>query len=480
MQFLQSIWLWGMLGMAIPFLIHLWNIRPGRVVKVGSISLLKKTKGQNARSLKLRELMLLAVRCALIAALSVYLARPVFRTETHNENDRWLVIAKTDLQNALMQNGKLIDSLRKAGFEFRNTDTAFTKYNFDDTANATSQTLLSGWDVVREMNESFTGEKAIIISSAKMSNYSGSKPLLPKNIVWHALDSAADATRWLQNVFLQDDSALLVWGNSSAEKTYFETEKVHRNIFTSPPFAQSLHNNQLKIEWKSAAGNVVEADSSGLDIIVVPGNNQADARYVMAALRAIADNALQPVNIKVMAENDSLGKADWVFWLAATPVPTLDEKTKLFRYGNNKIAIVNSLIAFQKNFSVPDPQQVFKQGTLTGMHAIWQDGAGNIILGKNENEYLFASRFLPSATSLVWSEQFPHLLSQILLTSSMPVLDNRQISAVQSRPLIGTKTSQKNISGKVANPNTKYFLGGALLLLLCIERILSHKNTSSK
>ena len=59
MQFVQSIWLWAITGIAVPIVIHLWNVKQGKTFKVGSILFVTETARSYATSLKISELLLL-------------------------------------------------------------------------------------------------------------------------------------------------------------------------------------------------------------------------------------------------------------------------------------------------------------------------------------------------------------------------------------------------------------------------------------
>lgn len=69
MEFLQPVYLWGLLGMSIPLLIHLWNGRRGRVLDWAAMNWLSGQESQTSRSVKLEHLLLLLTRMLLLAVL---------------------------------------------------------------------------------------------------------------------------------------------------------------------------------------------------------------------------------------------------------------------------------------------------------------------------------------------------------------------------------------------------------------------------
>jgi hypothetical protein len=71
--------LWGGLAVALPILVHLFNQRRPRPLAFGAIEFVLRSQRQKASRLRLRQILLLALRCLLIAAIAFALARPQLR-----------------------------------------------------------------------------------------------------------------------------------------------------------------------------------------------------------------------------------------------------------------------------------------------------------------------------------------------------------------------------------------------------------------
>ena len=94
-QLLNPIWLFGISGMIIPILIHLWNVKKGKTLKIGSVNLLDESSRQNARSLRLLDLLLLLLRCLLIIILSIFLSEPLWvSSNSSDQKGGWILIEK--------------------------------------------------------------------------------------------------------------------------------------------------------------------------------------------------------------------------------------------------------------------------------------------------------------------------------------------------------------------------------------------------
>src|SRR6185503_14098218 len=76
LQFAHPAYLWGLFAVALPILVHLFNQRRPRPLSFGAIEFVLRSQRQKARRLRLRQILLLALRCLLIAAVACALARP--------------------------------------------------------------------------------------------------------------------------------------------------------------------------------------------------------------------------------------------------------------------------------------------------------------------------------------------------------------------------------------------------------------------
>ncbi len=77
MTFLNVILIGGAAAVAVPIIIHLLNKNRYRTVRWGAMHLLEMTLKVNQRRLRLEQLLLLLVRCFVLAALAFCMARPV-------------------------------------------------------------------------------------------------------------------------------------------------------------------------------------------------------------------------------------------------------------------------------------------------------------------------------------------------------------------------------------------------------------------
>ena len=79
MDFFNAIWFWsllGLLGMAIPVILHLLNRSAARETDWGAMRFLEESLAKRTRHIRLEDALLLSCRCLLLALLAMGLARP--------------------------------------------------------------------------------------------------------------------------------------------------------------------------------------------------------------------------------------------------------------------------------------------------------------------------------------------------------------------------------------------------------------------
>ena len=80
MSFLNSLMLFGGAAVAIPIIIHFLNRRKFRTITWAAMKFVQLSVEQNQRRIRLEDLILLLIRCAILALLAFALARPVMKS----------------------------------------------------------------------------------------------------------------------------------------------------------------------------------------------------------------------------------------------------------------------------------------------------------------------------------------------------------------------------------------------------------------
>lgn len=278
MQLTQSVWLWGLMALALPIAIHLLSRKEGRVVPVGSLRHLRETTSQQFRGIKLNEFLLLALRSMLIV-LFVLLLAGLFWKNTERQN--WVVVDRSLLQNK--QAMALADSLTGKGYEWRWLEPEFPQRD------KTGATPTSNWQLIEQLHRQHL-QHGVVLSSALVTTFTGEQKSLGLHIDWHVFELPSHKT----NLYAVEkgDNKFIRTILSSATRTQFITDTV--SVLPD----SLLQPSPIKVA------------------LVAQKGFEEDARIVNAALKSIASGL--PVLLEVKQEQTD---ADWLIWLSEDAIP---------------------------------------------------------------------------------------------------------------------------------------------------------------
>lgn len=296
MQFSNPILLWGLLGLSIPIGIHLLSRKEGKLIKIGSIRHLENADTKQFKSIRLNEVLLLALRCLLITVLIFALSGVHFSFPIKKEN--WLLIEKSLEQDKEFQ--MLIDSLRNAGFK-----TKFLSSGFPDISNK-SQVLdkVNYWKLVEDL-KSKPLENIVVLSFNYLKNFAGKRPPLPDNIRWISkIPGPVNFTLYAKQTF--NDSILIRSGKSNSEATRFSSEQ--RSMSDRERYADTV-----AIEPADTINISIVSDTSFF----------YDKLIILAALKVLEEKSkiLFQVESSTPSAFQATKNQDWILWITAAPLP---------------------------------------------------------------------------------------------------------------------------------------------------------------
>ena len=167
LQLLQPIWLWAGAGIIIPILIHLWHIKKGKTLKVGSIIFLQERSKQQSTSLKISDWLLLILRCLLIILLVILMAEPQLQQTSKTEKQKgWLLINTTNFSETYQHFKPTIDSLLQKNYELHSFNAGFNIVALKDSLVlqlTTSKASISYWQLTKQLDEKLTGNNPIYL-----------------------------------------------------------------------------------------------------------------------------------------------------------------------------------------------------------------------------------------------------------------------------------------------------------------------------
>jgi hypothetical protein len=415
MQFSNPILLWGLLGLSIPIGIHLLSRKEGKTIKIGSIRHLEDADTKQFKSIRLNEMLLLALRCLLITVLVFALSGVHFSFPVKKEN--WLLIEKSLEQDKEFQ--MLIDSLEKAGFK-----TKFLSSGFPDISNK-SEVLgkVNYWKLIEDL-KSRPLESVVVLSFNYLKNFAGKRPPLPDNIRWISKNPASvNFTLFARQAF--NDSILIRSGTSDSEATHFFSEQ--RSMSDREPYTDTV-----AIESADTIKISIVSDTSFF----------YDKLIILAALKVLEEKSKTLFQIE--SSNPSAFQVkknqDWIFWITVAPLPQ---------------SIQTNLIQFREN---RNSDVLFQLETQEMGHSIW-------MLTRRLNEEIALEKNLTLDLGLLLLPEKKY--SKVALNFDRRTLPEQLVWANGK-----TLTKNKGISSSSSHAG---IMAGIFLALLLGERLVAFK-----
>ncbi|PSR55862.1 hypothetical protein AHMF7605_21340 [Adhaeribacter arboris] len=499
LQLLSSFWFIALAGLLVPVLIHLWNKKPPRVIKVGSIKWLAATASKKARSLRFQDWPLLLLRCLLLTVLVLFLVQPVWRQTLPPKSQKYVWVAPELLITPnlpLIQN--TLDSLTQQNYELRQLRNTFPLLSAEDWINIKQGKLLikadSGatnyWTLVQQLSHKFsTALEHLIFTPNNLNNFAGRRPVLNNTIHWVTIPTNQNKI-WVQEAFPSNvDSLTVLLGRSTSSETRF----------TPYPFAKPISNQTVTIpdapallfsqEGKRAflkirnTPEIIEVEKDSMRVAIIYNQSrQADAGYVRATLEALRSYTHRPVAVQLSTTLNNLNsKADFLFWLSDAAIPDnikLKLAQGLFIFKDVPTGIKSTTANWLTVTGWPASIRLSKHAPISRENSLqsWKNNYGESILhfvpaGKG-GTYYFASRFNSQWNSLPESSYFPEILSSLLWPEPTIKYDARLIAETQVQPVIRRPTSHI-VSENIHLRDLKYWFLLLAAILFLLERMVS-------
>ncbi|HYK77323.1 MAG TPA: BatA domain-containing protein [Daejeonella sp.] len=506
-QLFNPIWLFAIAGIAVPLIIHLWNIKNGKTLRVGSISLLKESARQNARSLRLMDLLLLFLRCLLLILLAFLLARPYLRQHAGQaKNTGWIMIEQENLPETYTKFKPQIDSLKKAGYEFHYFNPEFKQADLAEALKQNPQPKknpekknLSYWSLLQNLNQQLPAQFPVyLFTPNSLNRFYGQRPEISLNLNWKTYPSGDSVSSKLYGAYLSgSDNIRVIKSYNEKSNTHYSYQNV--KAWQSAGDLQSeIRQGKLWLDEKGDSGkrDSLLVDTSVINIALYTDKYPNDLRYLKAAIEAVQSFSGRKINIHNLSETSKTEKFDQIFWLSEKPFDAalsrqLPGGVRVFLYQKGQTQQINSQLYPQVSNSaeaISLYQRIMPASAIPPSEALWQDGFGNPILSlqqKGEQQfYRFYTRFNPEWTDLVWNNDFTRLMLPFILnTPSSPEFgynqyELRTIDATQQNPVYSAKTKISSPSAE-ANKDLSHIFWLAFFILFLVERWVSwqHKST---
>lgn len=296
MSLANPVYLWSLLGLAIPIAIHLLSRKEGRVIKLGSIRHVQETSTQQFRGIKLNEILLLTLRCLLIAMLALGISGFYFS----HENGQWILLEPGVEKNKNIQ--AAIDSLEEQGYESR-----WLAQAFPTIGNSPDSSFSNYWFAIRQL-EKHNLKDAIIFTFTKAEKFKGRQQSISDNI--KVVPVEPETKRFVLEAVQADDSVSMRVGISNSMSTVFQNQ----TVISVDDSVRIISHRENKI------------------LIVRDKSHEKEVQILIAAVHAI--DKITPhqflVSEKSKDQFTTTDNPNWVFWLTNETAPIV--KSKLLKW----------------------------------------------------------------------------------------------------------------------------------------------------
>lgn len=473
LQFLYPLGLLAAAGIVIPVIIHLWNIKNGKTLKIGSIALLGLPSNQRSRNFKITDWPLLLLRCLLLLWLAFLLAEPLLKIKlAASDHQGWVMVEKEHFPLLWKNNKKVLDSLLKKGFLIKDFNTGFQELELKDTATVFSRRAtvpLSYFSLLKQLNSILLpGTEVYLFSTNQLDRFKGKQPQVDINLHWQFMNTNKERLSWPVAAFpITPVTVKQQIAYSTAEGTFYRSNKISK---------KSIKN--------------MTVDTTKLRVLIY-GKDGPDARYVKAAVQAIGSFTEHPIQVSEIQSLSEVKEKSQVYWLATQKISdgqlnNLPKGTILFSYAPGKKEKLKTVIRDQAGQILQDAFLLQRIHYLNKKsQAVWTDGYGIPVLTVDTlhgiKHYEFYSRFNQNWTDMVWTNGLVRVLLPLVLSQDGFIEDKRSQRVLTQIPDLAYRkeiTQASMSTYKEKSLSTIFWW--LLIITFLIERLVAYKRVEGK
>lgn len=470
-QILYPLGFLAAIGIAVPIIIHLWNVKSGKTLKIGSVFLLGTPSNQRSRSFKVQDWPLLLIRSLLVLLTAFLLANPVYyKTLNTDAKAGWVLLEKESFSKAWRLQHKQLDSLLKAGYELHDFAVNFEKIDLKDTNTVFSQPAtakLPYYSLIRQLDAQLpAGTSAYIFANSQQQYFEGEKPQTRFKLHWNFLPVDTSQLNWVAAAYTLQNGAVKKLGGHSTEKgIYYQVSKT------------------------AEVDDGLNVDTTTINVQIHAGKNTVDAKYIAAVVQSIKQFTQRRISVQnINAAGQVNQNTKLLFWLSDKPLrqqemEKLPKGMRLFSYAGQKPVKFRSELQDVQGIAMQDVVLYQKAQDIKAIgKTIWQDGSGAPILSLNNESglkhYRFYSRFSPEWNSLVWSDQMVFFLMPLILPEPAVAEGFRDAAKLQvDTAELNIETSNRlstSTEREVVEQELSPWIWTILILLLFVERWITY------
>ncbi|MES2279086.1 MAG: BatA domain-containing protein [Bacteroidota bacterium] len=488
----NPIWLFALAAISIPVVIHLWNIRPGKTLKVGSIALFTESSPKSSRSLKLLDLLLLLLRCLMLILLAFLSAAPFWQQHLKAGKAKgWLMIPEVNLLQTYHHFQPQIDSLTKAGYELHFLRSDFKKQDLTELLKTypdsmALQDTLNYWALSKQLSSKIPSSLPVaLFTTNHISHFKGERPTTGLTINWHTYTPADSVSTWLAGAWLTSNGNIrVVQGTATPTGTTYQYNDIKNGGKAGSAYTVGVEHGEPVVSLNDSK---ISVDTTTQRIAIYTDKNMVDANYLKAALDAVSQLTQRKTLIKIYRQPEAIPtNQDWLFWLSEEAIDDdiISQTKNMLHYEDGKVFEAETWLSNKGNYNlIQGTAKIALHKNIESKNignAIWTDGFGNPVLSLDRdktNTYHFYNRFNPAWSDLVWSDEFPKWIMDLVNNQQFNVgkHERRAISAEQLQP-VHLNNNDAFVDIQTQQIELAHYLWLALALVFFSERWLATKN----
>jgi hypothetical protein len=280
---------WWPIGLAllVPLLIHLWNRKEGRTIKVGSIQWIPEQEQRKINSIQFSDFWRFLVRTLILLCLCILVLQYLWPNENQEKrSNKWILIdPQIEISSGLQF---VLDSLGKAQNDIRYLQPQFPKEK-------NSKSLNHHWALLQQLAaQNDRPDSILIFSTLYQKDFLASRPTLPFHLTWQSIPEEEENPILLKAWKVGENQATLLFALPSDTSFSFFKEMVdlqeEENLVLESPLPILKIQQSLSNEWMIESSNqqvrVENQVSLSIDIASISKEN---LYYLRSAIRAIQE-----------------------------------------------------------------------------------------------------------------------------------------------------------------------------------------------
>ncbi|MGY8915492.1 MAG: BatA domain-containing protein [Flavobacteriales bacterium] len=292
MTFLNPTYLWALMGILVPIVIHLWNRKKVLTIKVGSIKMLKESEPKRTSSIRPNEWWLLLLRILIVTLMVFILAEPILKSKENKELLTYIIEPELLHLKSMQQ---LLDSVPSNAQ--RVLVKGFPKVDEYNLPTAKSH-VPKYWQMAQEM-ENLATDSIILFTRGLVSGIHGMRPKTHQRLNWIVMDTGKDTTALVEATVNKDSIELRSIASDSKSLAFKSTtiSKINKEIKVN----DSKDSIRVNGNWIP-----LTVDNPLKVLIVADDSLNTEINYIKSAYRAIGKFLDSPIEINSVKKIDTL------------------------------------------------------------------------------------------------------------------------------------------------------------------------------